>query len=337
VRAPLVTLAVAGTCLIAGAGTASAAAPVPPDPPTPFVHPTDVHDPECVIEIQRGDSLSLIAEAMPDTAVTYSDLAAENGIDNADHIESGDFLDICVANQIDDITGDTRGDDSGDVLDPAVAAQQRKINELFAGRGMPPLAVDGVSGPLTRQQLCAFRSIFGQPISRADMVPASAEEARLMSTAALPTYAGAPNRWVLIDKTCQVMVVGDSTSIVFVFPTSTGQPGHETRDQDGVDAFRFDPAIDNDGWHDSTLFPAASDNPLNGNMYKPLYFDNGQAIHGSYNVPPEPMSKGCARLLVENHDALLAWLGLVGDTQQVWSADRIDLVVHVRGQFVPDP
>ena len=313
----------------------TAAAPGPPDPPTPFVHPPNVHDPECVIEIQAGDSLSLIAEAMPDTAVTYADLQAENDVADADHIESGDFLDICVGNQIDDITGETRGEDSGDVLDAAVAAQQRKINELFAGHGMPELAVDGVSGPLTRQQLCAVRSAFGLPVSRSDMAPGSAEERLLMSATTLPAYVDAPDRWVVIDKTCQIMFAGDSTSIVFVFPTSTGQPGHETRDQDGVSAFRFDPAIDNDGWHDSTLFPAAADNPLNGNMYKPLYFDDGQAIHGSYNVPPEPLSKGCARLLVEHHDALLAWLGLSDATTPVWSADRIDLIVHVRGQFVP--
>ena len=153
----------------------------------------------CVIEIQPGDSLSLIAEAMPDTAVTYGDLAAENGIDDADHIESGDFLDICVGNQIDDVTGETRSQDSGDVVDAAVAAQQRKINELFAGRGMPELAVDGVSGPLTRQQLCAVRSAFGLPISRAEMVPGSAEERRLMSATALPSLRRRP-RSVGVDR-----------------------------------------------------------------------------------------------------------------------------------------
>ena len=319
------------------AGPPRTTPPAPPEPPTPFVHPPDVHDPDCVIEIQRGDSLSIIAEAMPDTAVTYRDLQAENDVDNADHIESGDLLDICVGNRIDDITGESRTQDSDDVLDPAVAAQQRKINELFAGRGMPALAVDGVLGPLTRQQLCAIRSLFGLPVSRADMVPGSAEERSMMAATALPTYSGAPNRWVVIDKTCQIMFAGDSTSVVFVFPTSTGEIGHETRDQNGVPAFRFDPAIDNDGWHDSTLFPAAEDNPLNGNMYKPLYFDDGQAIHGSYNVPPEPKSKGCARLLVEHHDQLLTWLGLIDTTEAVWDADRVDLIVHVRGQFVPDP
>ena len=124
--APLLA-AVVAIGVVAGPDTV-AAAPEPPQPPTPFVHPADVHHPECVIEIQPGDSLSSIAGAMPDTAVSYEDLQNENGIADADHIESGDLLDICVGNQLDDVTGDTRSigaDASGDVVDEAVGAQQR--------------------------------------------------------------------------------------------------------------------------------------------------------------------------------------------------------------------
>jgi hypothetical protein len=167
------------------------------------------------------------------------------------------------------------------------------------------------------------------------MVPGSAEEQMLMAQTALPRQPGAPDRWVLIDKTCQVMFVGGNDTIVFVFATSTGEPGYETPNQQGSDAFRYDPAADNQGWHDSTTYPSAADNPLNGNMYKPIYFDNGRAIHGSYNVPPQPLSKGCARLLVEDQDALVAWLGLADATSPVWSDRQINLTVDVRGEYVP--
>lgn len=348
----IVAVVIWGTCVLVGSGTGFAAPAMagtgsarvavaarrvttpPPLPPTPFVHPPEAGNPDCVIEIQSGDSLDAIAEAIPDTAVSFEDLQMENGIDDADHIESGDYLDICVGNQIDDISGDQRDIETGGVLDEAVAAQQRKLNGLFAGYGMPELAVDGVSGPLTRQQLCAARVVFGLPVSRSDMVPASAEEQFLMEVTGLPAQsADADDRWIVIDKTCQIMFVGARSSIVFVFPTSTGEAGYETRDLQGVPAFRFDPALDNDGWHDSTTFPAAADNPLNGNMYKPLYFNDGQAIHGSYNVPPEPKSKGCARLIVEDQDTLLAWLALADAAGPVWSADRINVSVSVQGQF----
>ncbi len=76
----------------------------------------------------------------------------------------------------------------------------------------------------------------------------------------------------------------------------------------------------------------AEDNPLNGNMYKPLYFDRGQAIHGANNVPTSPQSKGCARLRPANQDALIGWLGL-GDVSGTVGRDRIAATVTVRGSY----
>jgi lipoprotein-anchoring transpeptidase ErfK/SrfK len=151
----------------------------------------------------------------------------------------------------------------------------------------------------------------------------------------VPESAGAQDgRWVLVDKTCQILIAGEHERIVFVFPTSTGERGYETRDQDRARAFRYDPAADNYGWHDSIDYPSAVDNPLNGNMYHPIYFDDGLAIHGANNVPPEPASKGCVRLRVEDQDALVAWLGLTDRTSPTWDRDRIGLTVTVQGTFV---
>ena len=97
--------------------------------------------------------------------------------------------------------------------------------------------------------------------------------------------------------------------------------------------FRYDPALENNGWHDSIDFPVAGDNPLNGNMYKPLYFDGGQAIHGANSVPTNPASHGCARLRVANQDKLVAWLGLQDAPGAVWSPNRIGLTVRVKGRY----
>ena len=147
------------------------------------------------------------------------------------------------------------------------------------------------------------------------------------------TTAVLSERWVLIDRTCQIMFAGNADrELVFVFPTSTGEAGHETRDQDRQPVVRFDPALDNGGWHNSSVYPVAEDNPLNGNMYKPLYFDRGQAIHGANNVPTSPQSKGCARLRVEHQDMLLYWLGISEPTS---SQRQIDLTVNVQGVWVP--
>jgi len=131
-----------------------------------------------------------------------------------------------------------------------------------------------------------------------------------------------------------VMFVGEGPNHVqFVFQTSTGMDGHKTRNQTASRVFRYDPAADNNGWHDSTEFPAAGDKPLNGNMYKPLYFSDGEAIHGANSVPTAPASHGCARLHVGNQNQLLDWLGLSGATSQVWSKSQIGLTVTVQGAY----
>jgi lipoprotein-anchoring transpeptidase ErfK/SrfK len=170
-----------------------------------------------------------------------------------------------------------------------------------------------------------------------DMHPGSAEQVALFATDELTTPASASTeleRWVLIDRTCQMMFIGSGPDLAFVFPTSTGTEGFETRLQDDSRVFRYNPAVDNGGWHDSSEFPVGVDNPLNGNLYKPLYFDLGQAIHGANNVPPTPASKGCARLSVADQEALLDWLGLLDANEETWRTNEINLTVTVQGGFV---
>jgi len=299
----------------------------------------DVYAPECVHRVEPGDSLGLITDSYEDETITVATVSAENNID-ADQIFPDQLLDICVDNGLDDITGEERGRNAA-ILESetgvAVAAQQEKLNELFAGLGPRDLLVDGVSGPVTRQRLCAARLSLGLPVTLTDMEPGSDEEQRLMAAEKLElpfTSALNSSRWILIDRTCQMMFVGTGAErLDFVFQTSTGEIFHETRDQDRTRMFRFDPALDNDGWHNSTDFPVQNDNPLNGNMYKPLYFDGGQAIHGANNVPTTPQSKGCARLRPGDQDALIAWLGLADADGPTNSADRINVTVNVQGEY----
>jgi lipoprotein-anchoring transpeptidase ErfK/SrfK len=170
------------------------------------------------------------------------------------------------------------------------------------------------------------------------MVAGSAEEQQLMATETLPipfTSAILSERWVVIDETCQIMFVGAGThQLQFVFPTSTGLAEFPTRRQNRSPVFKYNSASHNGGWHDSLTYPAAEDNPLNGNMYRPLYFDGGQAIHGANNVPRSPASHGCARLRVHHMDMLIEWLGLGGVTGATYDEGRINLTVNVHGQYV---
>jgi hypothetical protein len=299
----------------------------------------DVYDLECVVQVRPGDSLGALADAEADEIITVASLQAENGLSD-ELIVPDQLLDVCIDNGLDDITGEQRLERNAAVLAAetivSVTAQQTKLNELLVPYGFPEMPVDGVSGPVTRRALCASRLALGLPVNRADMAPGSDEEALLLATTALPIPANVATdgRWIFIDLTCQILLTGEGPDqMVNVFPTSTGEAGHETRLQERTRAFRFDPALDNAGWHESSLYPVAEDNPLNGNMYKPLYFDNGQAIHGANNVPTSPQSKGCARLKPADHDRLVAWLGLSDIGGPTYAKDRIGVTVTVRGGY----
>jgi hypothetical protein len=330
------------------------AAPAPSDEPTTTVPATtsttvapttsttvpalDVYDAGCVVQVQPGESLGVIVAARADELVTVASVQAENSIDAPDLIDVGQLLDVCIDNGLDDITGEQRLDRNAAVVAAenfaSVAAQQTKLNELLTPFGYPEMPVDGDSGPVTRRGLCAARLAMGLAVNRQDMAAASLEENFLfaVSSLATPQNVTSDGRWVFIDVTCQVMFIGEGPNLVFVFPTSTGEPGHETRLQERARAFRYNPATSNGGWHNSSVYPVADDNPLNGNMYKPIYFDRGQAIHGANSVPTSPQSKGCTRLRPEHQDMLVDWLGLGGASSGV-GAGTINVAVTVRGDY----
>lgn len=72
---------------------------------TTLVPAKAAHNPKCAVRLRTGDSLFAIAEAVDDRRVTIESLQRENRIEDPDHVEAGDLLDICVGNKIDDVTG----------------------------------------------------------------------------------------------------------------------------------------------------------------------------------------------------------------------------------------
>ncbi|HSP28196.1 MAG TPA: L,D-transpeptidase [Ilumatobacteraceae bacterium] len=301
--------------------------------------PLELYDPACVVQVQPGDSLGAIVATRADEIVTIASVRAENGLPD-ELIVPDQLLDVCIDNGLDDISGEQRLERNAAVVEAetlvAVTAQQAKLNELLVPYGFPEMPVDGISGPVTRRGLCAARLALGFPVNRADMEPGSVEEQFLLATTTLPIPPGVATdgRWIFIDLTCQVLLTGEGFDrLVHVFPTSTGEAGFETRLQERSRAFRYNPALATAGWHNSSTYPVEADNPLNGNMYRPLYFDRGQAIHGANNVPTSPQSKGCARLRPSHQDALIGWLGLDGLDGPTGSRDRINATVTVRGAY----
>ncbi len=312
---------VAAVTTTAAPTATSAAATVPP---------TTLPEPVCVVVVQPGESLGVIAARIG--GATVMAIEEENGFDAAVIIHPGDEIDICFGNDIDDITGTSRLEPTGD----AVIAQQGELNELFEGYSLASLGVDGDSGPLTRQMVCAARMGLGLRVHNGYLPAGGEEESTIFAATELGVPTGAPtseDKWMLIDKTCQVIFTGEGGDrIVDIYPTSTGEEGFETLDV-RAKAFRYDPAVDNGGWHDSSSFPVAIDNPLNGNMYRPIYFNEGQAVHGAGYIPPEPRSKGCARTFPAHQDAIVAWLGLDALAEATWVREDIGVTVVVQGRY----
>lgn len=295
-------------------------------------------DSNCTYTVKPGDTLTKISSL---SGVSIQEIADENRIENIDYIFAGQKLDICI--------DETQSNPQSPETASGILAQQTKLNDLLTPYGFEELVVDGISGPKTEQAHCAGRMLTGQTVIRDDMTPGSTEETRLMSADSISfpmtenqNLLRNASRWILVNQTCQVLVAGEYGSVRFVMPVSTGtgipdQNGNLTHTRNGIDyAFRFNPASDNNGWHDSTSYPSAIDNPLNGNMYKPIYFDRGQAIHGAMNVPPNPASKGCVRVSVDNQDTLVNWLGLNNYTDQVWNPNNINLLIAREGRYIED-
>jgi len=216
-----------------------------------------------------------------------------------------------------------------------VTSIQSHSNSVLSQYGFPQLRIDGDYGNYTSQAKCLTEEITGQSASRS-ILELDSEEAELflsLSEIVIPEEVSSiAGKWALTNLDCQGVIFGEGDAIVRIMPTSSGEVGHETR-LSNTPAYLYRPATENNGWHNSTSFPAPEDNPANGNMYKPIYLDGGIAIHGANNIPSEPASKGCIRLSVSDQDWLVDWLGLDDVTDTTYEESLIGLYSVITGSF----
>lgn len=168
---------------------------------------------------------------------------------------------------------------------PAVLALEQRLDAMRYDVG----AVDGTFDKVTRYAVTAFQKVHGLGITgRAtdDIVAAMASDP---GTHAALAPRGGPNR-VEIDLGRQVLFLYQGGVITRILPVSSGS-GERFCSQ---------------GWCRNAVTPRGSyevyrvasgweSGPL-GDLYNPLYFNGGIAIHGSYSVPGYPASHGCVRI-----------------------------------------
>ena len=204
---------------------------------------------------------------------------------------------------------------------PPVAAEERphawprdaKAIEAALGRlGLPVGAIDGIWDRDTARATCVWRELTGREVLRSWPLVDERRALKATTTFTVPTYMRVGvniNRqcqagiWVTTGLVESATTVESTTvtelvrqrTVVRVMPASTGQSGVlETHSG----SFRVQWAVNR--WWQSTIY-------ADGLMYRPFFFNGGQALHGSSSdalVKWYPASHGCVRMLHADIDAL---------------------------------
>lgn len=154
---------------------------------------------------------------------------------------------------------------------PEVLELQQRLNAIGFWLGPP----DGSYDRLTEQAVMAFQKANG--LGRdGNAGPATLAA---LATATRPTPRSTADG-VEIDLARQLLFVVRGGQVTEVINTSTGKKGMSTPPGD----FVVDRQVD--GIRHAPL----------GDLYRPKYFNEGIAVHGSPSIPGYPASHGCARV-----------------------------------------
>lgn len=193
----------------------------------------------------------------------------------------------------------------------------QRIEQALANLGLPVGPVDGVWDHETARATCAWRELTGRAVMTSWPIVPERPAVKATRTLTVPRYM---RLGLNIDITCQVAywivrdyalhvhietdtVTGETSTVVTprpiravqrVMPVSTGMAGFDT--VAGVHTVLWTV----DRWWQSTIYP-------DGRMYRPMFFHDGQALHGSIKdslVHTYPASHGCVRMLHADIDEL---------------------------------
>jgi hypothetical protein len=198
----------------------------------------------------------------------------------------------------------------------AVKALQRRLREL----GYVPGKIDGRYGGTTQAAVWAFQKVQGfKPSSTVASKTWAALENPKAPKVLVPS--GAADR-VEINLTKQIMVLyaAGAPKLISHVSSGSGIPyveyavwnGKRTRFSGSAvtPTGNFKTTWRASGWHKSYL----------GQLYNPIFFNGGIALHGALSVPLYPASHGCVRLPMAVAEILPGMLGK-------------GVPVHVRGRF----
>lgn len=164
---------------------------------------------------------------------------------------------------------------------------QRSAEQKLAELGYWTGKVDGQWDVASRNALIAFQKV--ERLKPSGQLTRTTFDQLLAANRPVPREAGVAH--IEVDLVRQVLfVVDDSGTITRVLPVSTGSGKEFYSEGWARDAIthpgRYQVRQKIAGWKKSAL----------GEMYYPVYFMYGTAIHGSQSVPTKPASHGCVRI-----------------------------------------
>ncbi len=168
--------------------------------------------------------------------------------------------------------------------DGSLLELQQKLADLGYDIGTP----DGFPGWRTSYSIFAFQKVEG--LSRTGEDNAEVRDALTRATRPGPMVPGGePNR-VEIDLDRQVLFLWKGGALARILPVSTGNGEHYCVEGE------CDTAITPTGFFRIGRKARGLEVSRLGELYDPMYFYGGIAIHGSPSIPGYPASHGCVRI-----------------------------------------
>ncbi|MEA2973744.1 MAG: hypothetical protein QOG82_2202 [Actinomycetota bacterium] len=184
-------------------------------------------------------------------------------------------------------TSSTTSTIAAPVVEAVSSADVRAVQERLAELGYDVGDPDGRFGGRTSYAIMAFQKIEG--LDRTGDID-DGLQAALAAAGPPGPLAGGPGTRVEIDLNRQVLMLWQSGERTRILPISSGN-GEEYCVDGECDIAVTPPG----SFHIGRKAEGLEIAPL-GELWWPMYFNGGIAIHGSPSVPPYPASHGCIRI-----------------------------------------
>lgn len=182
------------------------------------------------------------------------------------------------------------------------------LNRLLRPLGIPTAFRASVSSGDTARAVCAANELSGRPASRRE--PSAKVRTQWHNTKQFRAAPAGMVPGINVSVHCQVAYFVKKGKVVRAVPVSTGRAGFPT----DIGTFRIFRGVN--GKETSNAYPEP-----HWNMYRSLYFNGGEAVHGSYSdayVVTYPASHGCVRMLHRDVDWLWRNGWTIGTTVRVY-------------------